>query len=74
MKYLKLTVILLGVILLVGCDQSIDDSVIIKGYCTGVMNKLLSNDIQLTCTRENCPMKNTFKSECTFKVAFKGEE
>ena len=46
----------------------------IKGYCTGVMNKLLSNDIQLTCTRENCPMKNTFKSECTFKVAFKGEE
>lgn len=46
----------------------------IKGYCTGVIEQLIRNQVKLTCTGKGCPMKNSFKSECVFNIAFEREE
>ncbi|MCD7980743.1 MAG: toll/interleukin-1 receptor domain-containing protein [Clostridiales bacterium] len=42
----------------------------IKGYCEGILEKLLGNiPVELKCI--SCPMKNKFKSACVFSVGLK---
>lgn len=43
----------------------------IKGYCTGVLDRLLENiDIELVC--KSCPLNSRFKCVCEFDILVKG--
>ena len=43
----------------------------VKGYCTGVLETILSVEVELTCNGSACPIKNRFKNTCEYIISIK---